>query len=126
MVMQSMRRNPSLPRRTPAKTKVIAQPEIKSTWRPPQDVFPGGIPTPVGGWGTPGGVPPWTIPAPVTRASSGHGSGSSLYTPPAFGGYTPPPAIPLGAAGVKTPGMRFGPSVVPGGLLGGLGIGPGY
>tara|TARA_B100001245_G_C22877895_1_gene422111 strand:- start:534 stop:911 length:378 start_codon:yes stop_codon:yes gene_type:complete len=111
MAIQSTRRNPSLPRRTPAKTKVIAQPEIKST-RPPsqfEDIFPGEIPTPPGGWRTPGGVPPWTIPAPVTRVSSGYGSGSSLYTPPAFGGYTPPPAIPLGAAGVKTPGMRFGP-----------------
>jgi len=37
-----------------------------------------------------------------------------------------PTIIPTGAAGVKTPGMRFGPSVGPGGLLGGLGIGPDY
>jgi hypothetical protein len=119
MVMQSMRRNPSLPRRTPAKTKVIAQPEIKSTRPPSQfdDSFPPPGFSPPGGWGTPGGVPPWTIPAPVTRASSGYGSGSSLYTPPAFGGYTPPPAIPFGA-GVKTPGMRFGPGPS-GGYFGG-------
>ena len=37
-----------------------------------------------------------------------------------------PSAIPTGVAGVKTSGMRFGPSVVPGGLLGGLGVGPDY
>jgi len=32
-----------------------------------------------------------------------------------------PTVIPAGAAGVKTPGMRFGPSVGPGGTLGGFG-----
>ena len=37
-----------------------------------------------------------------------------------------PPVIPAGAAGVKTSGMSLGPSRVPGGLLGGLGIGPDY
>ena len=105
MSIQSTRRNPSLPRRTPAKTKVIAQPEIPANPHPPQfegadlredsDFYFEGkyTPPPAGGW--PGGTPPWKM-------------GPPSHTPPPFGGYTPTPtAIPAGAAGVSTSTMRI-------------------
>ena len=121
MSIQSTRRNPSLPRRTPAKTKVIAQPEALPSPSIPQftgsddsdyssdpredsDLYFEGkyTPPPPGGW--PGGTPPWKMGPPPPPPSFG-GSG---YTPPAYGGYTPTPtAIPAGAAGVSTSTMRI-------------------
>lgn len=121
MAIQSTRRNPSLPRRTPAKTKVIAQPEIPPSPSIPQfggsdksdyfadpredsDLYFEGkyTPPPPGGW--PGGVPPWKM-GPASPVPS---VGGSSHTPPPFGGYTPtPPAIPAGAAGVSTSTMRI-------------------
>jgi hypothetical protein len=112
MSIQSTRRNPSLPRRTPAKTKVIAQPEVPAIPHDPQfpdidmpssDMFYKGMftPPPPGGW--PGGAPPWKM-GPASPAPS---VGGSTYTPPPFGGYTPTPtSIPAGAAGISTSTMR--------------------
>ena len=130
MAIQSTRRNPSLPRRTPAKTKVIAQPEVPERGHPPQDFVMGSAdkdpsmyykgvytPPPAGGW--PGGTPPWLMPS--------SGSPASTLTPPSFGttAFRSGGGVPSGGgstapgmiAALSTPGA-LSPTVIPPGVAG--------